>query len=709
MRLEDRIKLRWVRGNDVTLRVMLTEPECDSNGVPVKNGSKQSWKAVDLDTYEQINAKLKRMFTGFTAMDTMCGQVEEPCCYPVECGKGDADGVLIVEAPGTLPVGIYALEVTGMCDGRSMRSFETMLFGIVECNGKANATFDVIEGQKSADVDIKVQLVSSATVRGKNAYELWKEIPGNENKTLQEYLDGIVSGEAEQADWNATNPQSRAYIKNKPDVYTKAEVQGLVNVKANSADVYDKAYIDESLSNIQSALTFDSTPTDGSSNPVTSNGVYDALQTKQNVISDLSTIRDKANNAMPSTTFKTVNNESVVGSGNIEIVPGMCINEGDARYAKISDMSSYTTDAEVSSSIASALEGVVYFGDTIGYASSEGGEGGDTPVVGTVTLDDISDGSVKKWSSIATTSQLNDVDASSVHKAGSETITGNKTFENNVVTLSTVENNTTTAYTTMSASTIEHTGGNGFTWLKTRSSSSDTYRTLSSVLNEKAVDAGVVHNYQNETINGIKTFNGEAIFKGGVNLTVDGSGNYISVYQDEYNATVLSSENNQGFDWIITDGQTLQGVLDSKVSSANIKTVNNQSLIGSGNLSLPALPAVTSSDNGKVATVVNGVWAASSTSGGSDPSAVHKTGNETIDGTKTLIGTLSVNDGMGGEIKSFDLNDFSWIKTANDTTLQSVITALANRVTALETALNNLYSYNSSTGVLTINNPNSNS
>ena len=48
------------------------------------------------------------------------------------------------------------------------------------------------------------------------------------------------------------------------------------------------------------------------------------------------------------------------------------------------------------------------------------------------------------------------------------------------------------------------------------------------------------------------------------------------------------------------------------VSGTNIKTVNGNSLLGSGNLSTAELPSVTASDNGKVLRVVNGAWAAAS-------------------------------------------------------------------------------------------------
>lgn len=46
------------------------------------------------------------------------------------------------------------------------------------------------------------------------------------------------------------------------------------------------------------------------------------------------------------------------------------------------------------------------------------------------------------------------------------------------------------------------------------------------------------------------------------------------------------------------------------VSGTNIKTVNGNSLLGSGDLAISGLPTVTASDNGKVLMVVNGAWAA---------------------------------------------------------------------------------------------------
>ena len=48
------------------------------------------------------------------------------------------------------------------------------------------------------------------------------------------------------------------------------------------------------------------------------------------------------------------------------------------------------------------------------------------------------------------------------------------------------------------------------------------------------------------------------------------------------------------------------------VSGTNIKTINSESLLGSGNIAIAGLPSVSASDNGKVLRVVSGAWAAAS-------------------------------------------------------------------------------------------------
>lgn len=68
---------------------------------------------------------------------------------------------------------------------------------------------------------------------------------------------------------------------------------------------------------------------------------------------------------------------------------------------------------------------------------------------------------------------------------------------------------------------------------------------------------------------------------------------------------------------VITSHQSLSGKQDKLVSGTNIKTINGNSLLGSGNLAVSGLPTVTSSDNDKVLKVVNGAWAVTEGGGGS--------------------------------------------------------------------------------------------
>ena len=68
---------------------------------------------------------------------------------------------------------------------------------------------------------------------------------------------------------------------------------------------------------------------------------------------------------------------------------------------------------------------------------------------------------------------------------------------------------------------------------------------------------------------------------------------------------------------------------DTLVSGTNIKTINNQSILGSGNITLTGVPAFSASDNGKILGVVNGqlAWVTPTTiyTGSGTPSS--STGN----------------------------------------------------------------------------------
>lgn len=69
-----------------------------------------------------------------------------------------------------------------------------------------------------------------------------------------------------------------------------------------------------------SGVVTDGSPTPNSTNAVQSGGVYNALQRKQDTIDDLATIRSKANSALQEhQPIKTINNQTIVGEGNINI------------------------------------------------------------------------------------------------------------------------------------------------------------------------------------------------------------------------------------------------------------------------------------------------------------------------------------------------------------------------------------------------------
>ena len=131
---------------------------------------------------------------------------------------------------------------------------------------------------------------------------------------------------------------------------------------------------------------------------------------------------------------------------------------------------------------------------------------------------------------------------------------------------------------------------------------SDTqYITPAQITSGLAVDSGLVHTTGNETIAGTKTFTGQ-------------------IELDDSNSTVCNLQVT-GFGWIQDENNnSVQDALDAKqatlVSGTNIKTINNSSILGSGNLSVTA----------------------------DTSSCVHLTGDETIADDKTFTDNIAVVD-----------------------------------------------------------------
>lgn len=412
---------------------------------------------------------------------------------------------------------------------------------------------------------------------------------------------------------------------------------------------------------------------------------------------------------------------------------------------KIPDTSAFRTETQINTLISTALVDVVYAGETTGTASSDGeGEGGGGDTTGGITRDELDQAlanyttltafNAKNTDNLKTVNNTSlvgsgnniviDADtilytdsngiqsyvdtgdsinaaitgldiaidneaATSVHKTGNETIAGEKKFADRL-SLQGGDGEIVLRDQTNTEPVLYNDRAQDFSWIITdtteNSSGVVSGWTLQQALNSKASDGAVVHKTGDEKISGEKTFS----------PTGDG---YIKFISDGNNTIITNYQSVHPFDWIIdADGTCLSDVLNSLVDYRSNRI----------------LPAVTSANNNKILKVVNGRWtladdATGNGGGGVDSTAVHQTGTETVDGVKTLIGTLAVEDGRGGQISCTDLDNFDWIVVRGGTTLQSVLTAMTNRITALETKLASIYSYDSSTNTLTINDPNSNS
>lgn len=115
-------------------------------------------------------------------------------------------------------------------------------------------------------------LALQSAVDGKVDKEAGKGLSTNDfTDALKNKLDGIAAG-AEvnvQSNWNESDSTSDAYIQNKPSIYTQSEIDGLLDDK-------------------QDTLTFDTTPTANSTNPVTSEGIKTYVDTNGGKINTIS-------------------------------------------------------------------------------------------------------------------------------------------------------------------------------------------------------------------------------------------------------------------------------------------------------------------------------------------------------------------------------------------------------------------------------------
>lgn len=123
-----------------------------------------------------------------------------------------------------------------------------------------------------------------------------------------------IPDEQIQSDWDQASSSAKDYIKNKPTIPDE-----LADLTDDSTHRLVTDAEKSTWNGKQSALTFDDVPTDGSNNPVKSNGIYDALATKAN-ISDLPTaladLSDDSTHRVVTDTEKTTWNAKSDFSGS---------------------------------------------------------------------------------------------------------------------------------------------------------------------------------------------------------------------------------------------------------------------------------------------------------------------------------------------------------------------------------------------------------
>lgn len=103
-------------------------------------------------------------------------------------------------------------------------------------------------------------------------------------------------------------------VLSESDLNTGTATTGrLVSAKLLRDNFYTEDEVDTLLNAKQGTLTFDSTPTENSTNPVTSGGIYTALDGFANNMSSVF-----QENLVSGTNIKTVNGQSLLASGNID-------------------------------------------------------------------------------------------------------------------------------------------------------------------------------------------------------------------------------------------------------------------------------------------------------------------------------------------------------------------------------------------------------
>lgn len=159
-----------VKGNDVVLKLWLYTRELQNSEklrVPLNIGADDAFKVDLCKIYSKQTLRSSR--------------------------DGTDDNCLIVYIPWTTAIGVYTLEVAIERDGKHLCSVDCGRISIVGCNSEASPTLERVNTAWQAGMEVDMQITFSAVAHGENAYEIWRRQPGNENKTLQDFINEVLN------------------------------------------------------------------------------------------------------------------------------------------------------------------------------------------------------------------------------------------------------------------------------------------------------------------------------------------------------------------------------------------------------------------------------------------------------------------------------------------------------------------------------------
>lgn len=171
--------LSWVQGNDVLLEVHVVEKTLVEGEPTDTDFDLSQCSAIDVAAVTSVR--------------------RTPLAWAYKAGDNSR---IVVTLPYTFGAGLYSLELKAERQGWHVRSFD-FKFRIVPRDCEAKTTFEEQDHCLSASLRATLQIVPQALVRGKNAYELWREQPGNEGKTLDDYIIEVTDMQRATAAANA--------------------------------------------------------------------------------------------------------------------------------------------------------------------------------------------------------------------------------------------------------------------------------------------------------------------------------------------------------------------------------------------------------------------------------------------------------------------------------------------------------------------------